>query len=457
MAIVLSVSDGTVNVATTKAGKTFWQGRLRYRVTQDGKPGKWNNKAFTLKELDGKEIPFPTDAKPNQGRATAERALRKRREEFIKELERELDTPAGMDSPLSGYADMEIPEYVAVVIDRLEDGSWQKEGRKLAPGTINQYREHQRKHITHYFSGLKVRELTHQHINDMKADMVRRENEGEPMSAYLQRKVYMLLQEAYRIAMLNDVIDKNPFDKTTAPQQPKGKPHPLDEKSFITTCSTLNEMPLNAFTMATRLALEAGLRAGETCGLQWRHVDFREKELDIKQQIKETDERGWGPGEPKTPKSARRIPLSADLYAALNDWHSQTRWDREFHGLTLTDDDYVTGTAEGFMNPQELSRKYMNFAEAYGMKDTNGKRAVYHGLRDTFATELIRSGADVKAVSVLLGHESVQMTLDRYADALPKAKRAAIDNASLWKPETGTDCDVDFINRFTPRVPASEE
>ena len=53
-------------------------------------------------------------------------------------------------------------------------------------------------------------------------------------------------------------------------------------------------------------------------------------------------------------------------------------------------------------------------------------RVVVHSLRHTFATELIRQGVNPKVVSDLLGHTTVQMTLQKYAHVWPQDKVGAV-------------------------------
>lgn len=53
-------------------------------------------------------------------------------------------------------------------------------------------------------------------------------------------------------------------------------------------------------------------------------------------------------------------------------------------------------------------------------------RIVIHSLRHTFATELIRRGVNPKVVSELLGHTTVQMTLQKYAHVWPQDKVGAV-------------------------------
>ena len=56
----------------------------------------------------------------------------------------------------------------------------------------------------------------------------------------------------------------------------------------------------------------------------------------------------------------------------------------------------------------------------------NGFKCTFHDLRHTFATMAIANGVDVRTVASYLGHSSVSMTLDIYADVDPEAKFSAV-------------------------------
>jgi hypothetical protein len=56
----------------------------------------------------------------------------------------------------------------------------------------------------------------------------------------------------------------------------------------------------------------------------------------------------------------------------------------------------------------------------------NGFDCTFHDLHHTFATMMIGNGCDVRTVASYLGHASVSMTLDIYADVDPDAKMAAV-------------------------------
>ncbi len=76
----------------------------------------------------------------------------------------------------------------------------------------------------------------------------------------------------------------------------------------------------------------------------------------------------------------------------------------------------------------------------------NGFDCTFHDLRHIFATMMIGNGCGVRTVASYLGHASVNMTLDIYADVDPEAKRAAVgkvnesfdlnmSSPALWEPQ----------------------
>ena len=76
-------------------------------------------------------------------------------------------------------------------------------------------------------------------------------------------------------------------------------------------------------------------------------------------------------------------------------------------------------------------------SESFGLVGTQGRKITFHDLRHSFATRAVAAGADVKAVSSVLGHANAAMTLNVYADADPDSKRRAtnlVQQAALALP-----------------------
>ncbi|WP_432650430.1 tyrosine-type recombinase/integrase, partial [Huintestinicola sp.] len=87
------------------------------------------------------------------------------------------------------------------------------------------------------------------------------------------------------------------------------------------------------------------------------------------------------------------------------------------------DNDYLLRSAVGGpAEPKTMQETFKRILKAAGVADAN-----FHSLRHTFATRAIEKGADVKTLSVLLGHSDVNIALNRYAHVLDEQKRKTMN------------------------------
>lgn len=426
------MSKGLLSIEHRKNG-VYWRGVVRYRVFDEEIKVKSGRKSFVLREYDKKPIPIPTDSQPNKGRTTAERALNEAIEQFKLELTQQLKEEARMNTPQMMRAkvmrEMPIPDFVKYYIDSCENGAI----KQLEPSTIAAYRN-MNKSIAHYFSNMKLCDLTALDIDNWKADMQRRNKEGEKIGQSTQVKIFNLLQSCYSYAEKRDIIDRSPFYKVDKIKKPKPNPNPLTDESFTRLCALIEAAGLSHFTIAVRIAIEAGMREGEICGLQWGDVDLDEKLIRVRRSLARADGKVYLK-EPKTYAGKREIPISPRLTKVLKEWRIEQLFKfSEFKGAQ-SKETFVVGDVNGNpYNPLILSKDWRMYSKANNIVGTTGKRAVFHDLRHTYVSRLAEIGTDPKTMSQLAGHASVKTTLDIYADSSPRAKRAAIDNAasSLW-------------------------
>ena len=165
------------------------------------------------------------------------------------------------------------------------------------------------------------------------------------------------------------------------------------------------------------LCLSTGLRLGEVCALKWIDIDQNKKVLHVRrtvQRIKsETGEAKTILMEtpPKTIFSKRDIPISDELLTLLAPYRKDGQ-------------EYVL-CGHKPMEP----RTYQNHFKKY-LRQINAPAYNFHALRHTFATNCIGSGMDVKCLSEILGHSSVQITLNRYVHPTMDMKRKYINALS---------------------------
>jgi len=81
----------------------------------------------------------------------------------------------------------------------------------------------------------------------------------------------------------------------------------------------------------------------------------------------------------------------------------------------------------GSFSSRTLQRLYKNMCKSVGLDNMKSS----HSFRRTFITNLISSGIDMKTVSTLAGHSSIQTTVDTYAVANPNKMMNVCRNISI--------------------------
>jgi len=175
------------------------------------------------------------------------------------------------------------------------------------------------------------------------------------------------------------------------------------------------------------LCLYTGLRIGEVCALHWRDVSLGDGLIHVRQTVQRLQDRAPSPerktailcGLPKSECSIRSVPIPPCLTEQL----------RAFRGKP---DDYVlTGLPDKLMDPRTYQYRFKRYIAEAGVSDVN-----FHVLRHTFGTRFIELGGDPKTLSELLGHASVEITLNKYVHPSLEIKRQQMARFSAMR---GTD------------------
>lgn len=169
-----------------------------------------------------------------------------------------------------------------------------------------------------------------------------------------------------------------------------------------------------------RTALSTGMRPGELRALTWADVDMGRGLVTVRRSMtRDLDYRPVVGQETKTGR-ARGVTLTDDTRAALARWRLEQKR-RRLAAPQWEDTDLIFTRADGRFLPQTTWQRY----HAELMTRASVPRITLHGLRHTVATLLLERNVHPKIVSDLLGHSSVQMTLDRYSHVSVDIQRAA--------------------------------
>ncbi|MCI8695670.1 MAG: site-specific integrase [Lachnospiraceae bacterium] len=163
---------------------------------------------------------------------------------------------------------------------------------------------------------------------------------------------------------------------------------------------------------AVLLCLYTGMRLGELCALKWTDIDFENRTVTVNRTVQrlavgdQVSKTVLMETDPKSESSRRTIPLTAPILERL---------------LNLKEDKpYVFGGEK----PQDSRTLQYGFKRL--LKEAQVEERNFHILRHAFATNCIENGMDAKALSEILGHSDVKITLNRYVHPTMDTKREQI-------------------------------
>lgn len=209
------------------------------------------------------------------------------------------------------------------------------------------------------------------------------------LSKSARHHIYITTNQIMKSAVQNELCRKNPCESiTVSAEEPLKsiKVFSLDEIQVI--LQNLSK----PFGVAIALMLYAGLRSEEVMGLRWGDINQKEKLITVRRVVTRVAKGEFLPVERTKNGKVRYIPYGDELAAQLK----QTRKASIY---------VVPAVRGGYMTPGSFRRQYENF-----FADLPVRRLSPHKLRHTYATYLIKGGAELRAVQTMLGHQSVGVT-----------------------------------------------
>lgn len=193
----------------------------------------------------------------------------------------------------------------------------------------------------------------------------------------------------YDYLIKEKIIDKNPVLLIDKPKKWFKLPDFLNEDEILKILDTVDKSTPHGFRdyIIINMLYTSGMRINELVNVEVSNCDFKRGIVRIK---------GKGGKE-------RFVPIHKKLIEELNKY------------LEIRHSYFVKGRDNGylFLNKfgNKLSREYCwkivrKYSEMAGIK----KKVSPHVFRHTFATHLLKNGADLRVIQMLLGHSSILTT-----------------------------------------------
>lgn len=275
---------------------------------------------------------------------------------------------------------------------------------KVKESTYANYAMKLQKHILPHFSGMKYEALTAHHLSDFI-----REKLHSGLSEKYVSDIVVVMKSAARFGSRNYNYS-NRIEFVTLPKTLDKAEKPLlncGEQQRLRDGLVRDQTPSNVGIL---LASATGIRIGELCALKWSDIDLEKSILTVKQTVQRVCNIGKSGthlliSSPKSSSSFRQIPLPDFIIPILR-------------AVKAADESYVLSGTGRLIEPRTLQYRFKSLLKKLALPQVS-----FHKLRHQFATQCVALGFDVKTLSEILGHHSVEVTLNRYVHSSIERKR----------------------------------
>ena len=240
---------------------------------------------------------------------------------------------------------------------------------------------------------------------------VRRWCDGLIKNSHLKRTTVVRLLSSCRMywrhlqvhALVPDEI--NPFDNLSLPGAKNGsakadQPVPFEREEVVRVLRAAEAKDDQQLANVIKLAMWTGARIGEICLLKVKAVDLTGRSFKIEHA--------------KTPAGWREVPIHADLQGTMERLCKES-----------TDGYVITGLRANKYGERKgaVGQRFGVLKTALGFDNLH----VFHSLRKTVITEMMRAGIRTETVRDIVGHEQRGVTArDYYGGATLEMKAKAI-------------------------------
>jgi integrase/recombinase XerC len=209
---------------------------------------------------------------------------------------------------------------------------------------------------------------------------------GKGLAARSLARTLSAWRAYYRWLARRDAISVDPCDGLRAPKQPRTLPKALavDQVAAMLDAPADDELESRDKAMF-ELFYSSGLRLSELAGLDADGVDFADGTVTV------TGKRG----------KTRTVPVGAKAAAALRAWLEERAAIAAESERAL-----FVGRRGTRLAPRSIERRLGRWATKQGL----GLHVHPHMLRHSFASHVLQSSGDLRAVQEMLGHANISTT-----------------------------------------------
>ncbi len=263
--------------------------------------------------------------------------------------------------------------------------------------------------------------------------------------------VHDQIRPALELAVQDGVITRNPsskafgnFKKNNGLENNKRKALTIEQQKiflgYIETHPTWGR-----YHSIFQVMLGTGLRVGELVGLRWQDVDFEKRQISVNHSVVSIKARRGGRKEhlkinlPKSDAGIRRVPVMEPVMEGFKKEYRYASL-RGFPNCTIDGyTDFIFTKKNGNVyTSMRLDKALSDIVKSYNkqeemLAEIEEREPILlphisnHTLRHTFCTRLCERDVNIKVIQTVMGHASIKITMDIYAEVSELKQKEEID------------------------------
>ncbi len=254
-------------------------------------------------------------------------------------------------------------------------------------------------------------------VSDARGWLVKLQSEdGKSYSSI--HSIRGVLRPAFRMAVEDDLIRKNPFDWELATflindSVKREALTPRQERLFLDFIR--NDKHYSKYYDGIYILFKTGMRISEFCGLTLDDIDMKNRKIRIDHQLQRTRDGVYLVVDTKTTYGERFLPMDDDVCGCFQNLIKKRR---------KVDKEPVVDGKKGFLVLDVNGMPYLanhwekRFQYALGKYNRIYKEELPaitpHVCRHTYCTNMAKSGVSPKTLQYLMGHADIATTLNVY-------------------------------------------
>ena len=249
------------------------------------------------------------------------------------------------------------------------------------------------------------------------------------------KKFYELLSQAFRSAFERDYIMLNPMKNVIRPKSNKRdkkvRALTIEEQEIFTDFLIKQDIKNTPYKNVFLIQMFTGMRIGEVLALKVTDIDLAHNIINVEHTISvDAEEKTIMKDIPKSFNGMREIPLTIYLKPYIIEQMNIAKINNHKENLLFVNRN------GGYVDHRIANRILKKIL----INEFNIKDISTHSLRHTFGTRCAECDIKEVAIQRIMGHSSINATLDNYVDVSEKLKESELEKVySYFKENMNID------------------